>query len=115
MDTREAGPEPELVILFFSRLTQAAGEDYRRMDQELAERVRQNPGFAGVKSFTAEDGERLTLVWWRDEASLGEWRNLERHRLAQQTGRERWYQYYRMQVARIFRRSAFTREGATSS
>jgi heme-degrading monooxygenase HmoA len=101
--------EPELAILFFSRLTDAAGEDYRRMDEELAALVRQNPGFTGVKSFTAEDGERLTIVWWRDEASLLEWRNLERHRLAQQTGRERWYLYYRMEVARIFRRSSFDR------
>jgi heme-degrading monooxygenase HmoA len=101
--------EPELVVLFYSRLTDAAGEDYRRTDEELAGLVRQNPGFAGVKSFTAEDGERLTIVWWRDEASLLEWRNLERHRLAQQTGRERWYRYYRMEVARIFRRSSFDR------
>jgi heme-degrading monooxygenase HmoA len=104
------GTEPELVILFYSRLTEAAGEDYRRMDEEMAGRVRQYPGFAGVKSFGAEDGERLTIVWWRDEASLQAWRNDERHRIAQQTGRDRWYQYYRMEVARIFRRSRFARE-----
>ena len=39
-----------------------------------------------LKSYKSEDGERLTVVWWRDEKSLLEWRNLMRHREAQSTG-----------------------------
>ncbi len=101
---------PELVILFFSQLTGQAGEDYYRMDEELSQLVQQAPGFAGVKSFTAADGERLTVVWWKDAETLLQWRELARHRVAQSAGRERWYQYYRMEVARIERRSSFDRE-----
>jgi heme-degrading monooxygenase HmoA len=102
--------ETSLVILFRSRLTDAAGADYQAMDAELGELVRQNPGFVDVKSYTAEDGERLTIVWWRDEESLAQWRNLARHREAQNTGRRKWYQYYKMEVARITRTKSFERE-----
>ncbi|MGH9509948.1 MAG: antibiotic biosynthesis monooxygenase family protein [Terriglobales bacterium] len=105
-------PGADLVILFFSRLTDQAGEDYYRMDDVLSRLVRDAPGFAGVKSFKAEDGERLTVVWWKDADTLRQWRELPRHRVAQQSGRERWYQYYGMEVARIERRSSFDREPA---
>lgn len=101
-----------LVILFFSRLTDQAGEDYSEMDEELSELVKDAPGYQGAKSFKAEDGERLTVVWWQDEETLRQWRELPRHRVAQQTGRDRWYEQYRMEIAHIRRRTAFKREPA---
>jgi heme-degrading monooxygenase HmoA len=98
-----------IVILFRSRLTDAAGADYEAMDNELDGLVRDNPGFIDAKGYTAADGERLTVVWWRDEESLREWRTLARHRTAQQAGRDRWYEFYRMDVATVTRSSEFDR------
>ncbi len=110
MQTTENQDKPSIVILFRSKLTDQAGEDYKAMDAELETLVRQNPGFVDVKSYTAADGERLTVVWWRDEKSLGEWRNLMRHREAQETGRQKWYEYYDMDVASITRSKSFSRK-----
>ncbi len=42
-----------IVILFRSKLTPAAGEDYAGMNAELAEYVKTRPGFVDVKSFKA--------------------------------------------------------------
>lgn len=102
--------EPQQVILFRSKLTDQAGEDYQTMNAELDALVRENPGFVDVKSYTAQDGERLTLVWWRDEKSLTDWRNLMRHREAQNLGRQKWYQYYKIEVASITRSKSFERK-----
>lgn len=99
-----------LIILFRSKLTDQAREDYQAMNAELEILVRQNPGFVDVKSYTGTDGERLTLVWWRDEGSLAEWRNLMRHREAQNTGRQKWYEYYNVDVATIVRSRSFVRK-----
>jgi heme-degrading monooxygenase HmoA len=104
-----------IVILFRSRLTAAAGQDYTAMDSELEQLVRQQAGFIDVKSFTAADGERLTLVWWKDRETLLQWRNLPRHREAQQTGRAEWYEYYKMEVAEVFRTSDFERPKSTAA
>jgi len=98
-----------IVILFRSRLTAAAGDDYRAMDEEISALARAADGFEGVKSFRADDGERLTIVWWRDAESLARWRNAPRHRAAQETGRARWYEYYDMEVAEVVRESHFAR------
>ena len=103
------------IILFRSKLTNEAGADYDAMDAELQILVKQNPGFIRAKSYSAADGERLTVVWWRDQESLREWRDLVRHREAQNTGRSRWYQYYEMEVATVSRTRSFERESAESN
>ena len=108
--TNGQGEDKSLIILFRSKLTGQAGEDYQAMNAELETLVRQNPGFIDVKSYTAQDGERLTVVWWRDEQSLAEWRNLARHREAQNTGRQKWYEYYNMEVASVVRSRSFVRK-----
>jgi heme-degrading monooxygenase HmoA len=113
--TKLPGDEALLIILFRSKLTGQAGDDYQAMNDEMQALVPQNPGFIDVKSFKAEDGERLTVVWWRDEESLREWRQQVRHRIAQKTGREKWYEYYNMEVASVIRESAFQRQEASSA
>jgi heme-degrading monooxygenase HmoA len=98
-----------LLILFRSKLTAEAGADYGAMSDELHSLVHDNPGFVDVKHYTAADGERLTVVWFKDEESLRAWRQLPRHREAQTTGRMKWYEYYKMEVATVDRVSEFTR------
>ena len=97
-----------LVILFRSKLTATAGDEYGRMAAEMDAHARTFDGFVDVKAYLAEDGERLTVVWWRDEESLAVWRNDARHRFAQQQGRARWYEYYKMDVATVVRQKEFT-------
>ena len=98
-----------MVILFRSKLTDAAGDDYAQMGQEMDAHARTFDGFVDLKAFKAEDGERLTVVWWRDEDSLKVWAADARHRVAQQLGRQRWYEYYKLDVAQIVRVRNFER------
>jgi heme-degrading monooxygenase HmoA len=99
-----------IVVLFRSRLTEQAGEEYVATDQALADMARKAPGFVDVKSFTAQDGERLTIVWWKDLETLRQWREDPVHRAAQEKGRRLWYRYYDMEVAEVVRESRFQRE-----
>jgi len=101
-----------IVVLFFSRLTPEAGEEYVANDQRLMEKARSAPGFVDVKSFTAADGERLTIVWWKDLETLRAWREDPVHREAQAKGRALWYRYYDMEVAEMVRESHFSRDEA---
>ena len=102
-----------IVVLFRSKLVPTASTDgYDEMAQEMDDLARTMPGFIDVKSFKAEDGERLTVVWWQDEDTLRAWREQARHRVAQRTGRERWYEYYKMDVAEVIRTNNFERARA---
>lgn len=102
-----------MLIAFRSRLTAAAGADYNKMSESIEAHARAFPGFVDIKSFTAADGERLTLVWWADAETLQAWATDARHVMAKTTGRALWYEYYRMEVAEVVRTSNFDR--ATNS
>lgn len=97
-----------IVVLFRSKLVDIP-DGYGAMAEEMDALARTMPGFIDVKSFTSADGERLTVVWWENEETLTGWREAARHRVAQRTGRERWYQYYKMDVAEVVRSKTFTR------
>ncbi len=98
-----------VIVLFRSRLSGAAGDDYAKMAEEMVSTARSMPGFVDVKSFEAEDGERLTIVWWQDEETLRAWREHPRHQIAQRLGRERWYDEFSLEVAHMVRSSEFRR------
>jgi len=98
-----------VVVLFRSKLVdEPAG--YDEMAGEMETLARTMPGFIDVKSYRAEDGERLTIVWWENEETLKQWREHARHRVAQNTGRAKWYAYYKMDVAEVVRQRNFERD-----
>jgi heme-degrading monooxygenase HmoA len=96
-----------VVVLFRSRLTDAAGDDYGAMAREMEERAR---AMAGFKSYRAADGEHLSVIWWENEDTLAAWRDDFRHIAAQRLGREKWYTYFKLEVAEITRAYDFTRK-----
>lgn len=106
-----------IVIAFRSKLTATAGDDYSQMAQAMAAHARTFDGFIEMKAYKAEDGERLTMVWWKDEETLRVWATDARHRAAQALGRQKWYEYYKIEVAQIIRTNAFERPpvGAVTS
>ena len=97
-----------IIVLFRSKLV-ANPAGYEAMSDEMEVLAKTMPGFIDVKSYTADDGERLTVVWWEDAETLKLWREQVRHRVAQRQGRQQWYEYYKMEVADVTRISTFDR------
>jgi heme-degrading monooxygenase HmoA len=97
------------VVVFRSRLTEMAGADFDEMSDEMLSLAKAIPdsGFVDLRTYVSEDGERLAVVWWRDEQTLDIWRKHVRHRQAQRLGRERWYSFYDIDVAQVVRHSSF--------
>jgi heme-degrading monooxygenase HmoA len=62
-------------------------------------------GFISIERFEslAEKGKLLSLSFWRDEAAVAAWRNLEQHRAAQSKGRDGILQDYRLRIAHVVR------------
>src|SRR5271163_1425504 len=97
------------VVVFRSRLSAEAGDDYSEMADEMLATAKEMPGFVEFKSFKSDDGERVSLVYWQDHETMAAWRNHPRHRIAQSTGRAKWYANFRMEVADVARESKFDR------
>ena len=62
-------------------------------------------GFISIERFESvtSRGKYLSLSFWRDEAAVRAWRNLEGHRAAQFRGRGGVFADYRLRVATVIR------------
>ena len=71
-------------------------------------------GFLSIERFESltTKGKYLSLSFWRDEAAVRAWRNLEGHRQAQARGRAGVFADYRLRVASVIRDYGLRERGA---
>lgn len=71
----------------------------------LRPHLEQIDGFISIERFESlsTPGKVLSLSFWRDEAAVQQWRNLEVHRQAQTAGRDHIFADYRLRVADVKR------------
>lgn len=62
-------------------------------------------GFVSIERFQslAQPDKLLSLSFWRDEAAVARWRELEAHRRTQEFGRAQAFADYRLRVASVVR------------
>jgi heme-degrading monooxygenase HmoA len=62
-------------------------------------------GFVSIERFESisQRGKYVSLSFWRDEAAIEQWRNLEAHRVVQAAGRDEIFRDYRLRVAHVLR------------
>jgi heme-degrading monooxygenase HmoA len=98
------------ITIFRSRLRIENQEEYHRVAERMQELAASMPGFISIKTFTATDGERVSIVEFASEETHQAWREHPAHRVAQRLGRERFYSEYRIQVGRVERDYKFSSE-----
>ena len=95
------------MIAVIFEVTPAPGRTQEYLD--LAARLRPEleslDGFVSIERFASltTEGKILSISFWRDEAAVERWRNVERHRLAQARGRGGIFLDYRLRVAEVMR------------
>jgi heme-degrading monooxygenase HmoA len=99
----------EIVTVFRSRLRPEASGEYAATSARMDALARAMPGHVDSKTFTAADGERVTVVTFADRASHDAWRLHPDHVEAQREGIEKFYETYAIQVAEVTRSHTFTR------
>jgi len=80
-------------------------QDYLDIAAKLRPLLETIDGFISIERFEslAEPGKLLSLSFWRDEQAVAAWRQVERHREAQEAGRSHVFQDYRLRVASVLR------------
>ena len=96
-----------VVTVFRSRLKAGAKDEYLQWAQRMAGIARTMPGYVSHKGFNADDGERVTIVEFEDEASQRAWAMQAQHVEAKKKGRADFYEEYKVQVCSVVRESSF--------
>lgn len=97
----------QILTVFRNRLRPEHRPEYADMSVRMSELASSMPGFVDAKTFTADDGERVTVVTFADLEAHRAWRDHPEHREAQRAGVDRFYAEYGIQVATVFYAHAF--------
>lgn len=100
-----------IVTVFRSRLNAQFQGEYQKSAARMSELVRGIAGYVSHKGFTADDGERVTIVEFESEEGLKAWAAHPEHVGAKKMGRQVFFSEYRVQVCSVVRDSA-TRKSA---
>ncbi len=89
------------VVIFRARV-RSTDSEYAQVAARLRELALDQ---FGCLEFTAvtEGRDEIALSYWSCEEHIRAWKSHSEHLLAQQLGRERWYESYVVQVAEISR------------
>lgn len=99
-----------IIGIFRSRLREGAHR-YPATAERMEALAAEQPGFLGIKSFRAEDGERLSLFQFESLAALEAWREHPEHREAQRLGQSEFYASYSIQLCELVRETRFEAPG----
>jgi len=69
----------------------------------MVELASKQPGFLGVESVRGADGLGITVSYWESEEAIRAWKANSDHKLAQETGKKRWYADYVIRIAKVER------------
>lgn len=94
-------------MIFRSRLRDENDAELRELAPRMVELARTMPGFVSFERFTADDGERLSLIAFETLEDVKAWKEHPEHLVAQRRGRESFYSEYNITVAEQVRSYSF--------
>ena len=94
-----------LAVIFELEPIAESKQQYLDIAAKLGSELCTIDGFISIERFESlsQPGKLLSLSFWRDEAAISAWRNLELHRAAQQAGRDHLFRDYRLRVGEVIR------------
>jgi len=93
-------PAPYYAVIFTSLRTEG-DQGYAAMAEEMDGLAKQQEGYLGIESARNELG--ITVSYWRSLEDIKNWKANARHLFAQKTGREKWYESYKVRICKVER------------
>ncbi|MGK5080712.1 antibiotic biosynthesis monooxygenase family protein [Janthinobacterium sp. HLX7-2] len=94
-----------IAVIFEVWPSEHGRQEYLDLAAALRPLLDEVDGFISIERFgsLSEPGKLLSLSFFRDEAALAQWRQLEAHRAAQSVGRHGVFDDYRLRIATVVR------------
>ncbi len=93
---------PQILTVFRSRLADGAYDaGYETRADEMLTKAQSMPGFIEFKSYSAADGERVSVIVFATRADHDGWARDIDHRATQAEGRAAFYSEYRITVTEV--------------
>ena len=95
--------KPYYAVIFSSKRTEKDDEGYIEMAEAMVALAQKQPGFIGLEDARGSDRIGVTVSYWESEEAIKNWKQVVSHLAAQKLGREKWYEWYNLRVAKVER------------
>jgi len=89
-----------VAVIFTSARNGRDEAGYRAAAARMGEVAAAQPGWLGEHGVRDADGLGVTISWWAGAAA---WRDQAEHAAARRAGRDRWYDWYLVEIATLTR------------
>ena len=96
-------PKPPYYAVIFTNQMSSATDGYGAMADKMFDLAMEQEGCFGAESTRDADGFAITVSYWKDEASIANWKAVAKHLVAQKMGMDVWYEHYSLRVAKVER------------
>ena len=94
-------PQPPYYAVIFTSERTEGDRGYAEMAEEMVRLASVQPGFLGVESAREELG--ITVSYWETLEAIQNWKQNERHLIAQSKGKSEWYLKYKTRICKVER------------
>ena len=101
-------PAPPYYAVIFTSTRSGDNSGYDAMSDAMVSLAAQQPGFLGMESAHGSLG--ITVSYWDSLDAIAAWKQNSAHLVAQQRGREVWYQEFKTRICRVERDYAYNKE-----
>ena len=111
--------KPYYAVIFTSTQNEDI-DGYSEMAQKMEDLAKQQIGFLGMDNArntstalrqaqcdTLSAGTGITVSYWENLEAIKHWKTNSEHLLAQQKGREQWYNWYNVKICKVEREYEF--------
>ena len=96
--------KPYYAVIFTSTRTEG-DNGYGAMAELMETLAKQQDGFISIDSARSEVG--ITVSYWEGLEAIKQWKQQTDHIVAQQKGRQDWYNWYNVRICKVEREYSF--------
>ncbi|MDQ0062651.1 antibiotic biosynthesis monooxygenase family protein [Paenibacillus harenae] len=103
----EHKPDGSYYAVIFTSKRTGGDQGYGHMADRMEELAGKQPGFIGIESARDAAGVGITVSYWESLEPIGNWKNNEAHRVAQDKGKQFWYDNYTVRICKVEKEYSF--------
>lgn len=101
-------PAPPYYAVIFTSTRTGHDSKYDSMADAMVSLAALQPGFLGIES--AHDTLGITVSYWESLEAIAAWKQNSAHVVAQQRGRDLWYQEFKTRICRVEKEYGYKKE-----
>jgi heme-degrading monooxygenase HmoA len=96
-------PEPPYYTVIFTSKRSQNEKGYRDSINSMLALAAEQPGYLGTEGARDPDGFGITVSYWTTLEAFTAWSQIAEGHIAQASGRNRWFDFYALRIARVER------------